>query len=78
MGQLSPQQCEWLVRPLMDAGLGIDRIRELLFRLGFEAIVSEGPVVQVSTLVDDQPAPVRAAWTEVIHRMTSLHRANGS
>jgi len=76
VGQLSPQQCEWLVRPLIDAGMGIDGIRELLFRLGFEAIVSEGTVVQVSTLVADQPPPVRAAWTEVIHRMTSLHRAN--
>src|SRR3712207_2056652 len=74
VGPLSPQQCEWLLRPLIDAGLGIDRIRELLFRFCFDAIVSEGPVAQVSTLVGDQPAPVRAAWNEVVQRMTSLHR----
>ena len=64
-----------MIRPLIDAGLGLDRIRELLFRLGFEAIVSEnrGTVAIVQTLVSDQPARVQIAWTEVIGRMISLH-----
>ncbi|TQN44170.1 hypothetical protein FHU33_3663 [Blastococcus colisei] len=75
MGSLSPQQCEWVVRPLIDAGLGLDRIRDLVFRLGFEAIVSEGrgTVAQVTTMVSDEPAHVRAAWHEVIDRMIALH-----
>ncbi|TFV63738.1 UNVERIFIED_ORG: hypothetical protein E4P37_14310 [Bacillus sp. AZ43] len=79
MGSLSPQQYEWVIRPLLDAGLGLDRIRDLLFRLGFEAIVSEGrgTAAQVSTLVRDQPVAVRAAWPEVIDRMIALHCRDG-
>jgi hypothetical protein len=75
---LSLQQHEWVIRPLIDAGLGLDRIRDLLFRLGFEAIVSEGrgTAAQVTTMVRDQPAHVRAAWTEVIDRMIALSRSN--
>ncbi|WP_097185278.1 hypothetical protein [Blastococcus haudaquaticus] len=78
MRSLSPQQHEWVIRPLLDAGVGLDHIRDLLFRLGFEAIVSEGrgTAAQVSTLVSDQPGHVQAAWTEVIDRMISLDRSN--
>jgi hypothetical protein len=78
VGSLSPQQYEWIVRPLIDAGLGLDRIRDLLFRLGFAAIVSEGrgTATEVTTMVSDQPAHVQAAWHEVIDRMLSLHRSN--
>ena len=78
MGSLSPQQHEWVIRPLIDAGLGLDRIRDLLFRLGFEAIVSEGrgTAAQVTTMVRDQPPHVQAAWTEVITRMISMHRSS--
>jgi hypothetical protein len=79
VGPLPPQQCEWVIRPLLDAGLDLDRITDLVVRVGFEAVVGEGApaAVPVSTLVDDQPAPVRAAWTEVVHRMISLHRPDG-
>ena len=78
MDSFSPQQHEWVIRPLIDAGVGLDRIRDLLFRLGFEAIVSEGrgTAAQVSTLVSDQPPHVQVAWTEVIGRMISLDRSN--
>ena len=78
MGSLSPQQHEWVIRPLIDAGLGLDRIRDLLFRLGFEAIVSEGQgtAAQVTTLVSAEPAHVQAAWHEVIGRMIALNRTN--
>jgi hypothetical protein len=69
-----PQQYEWVVRPLIDAGLGLDRIQALLFRLGFAAIVGEGPG-EVTALVDDQPPHVRAAWHVVIDRMISLDRS---
>ncbi len=75
MGPVSSQHDEWVIRPLIDAGLGLDRIRDLLFRLGFEAIVSEGrgTAAQVTTLVVHEPPHVRAAWNEVIGRMLSLH-----
>jgi hypothetical protein len=72
---MSPQQHEWIIRPLVDAGLGLDLIRDLLFRLGFAAVVSEGrsTAAAVASLVSDQPAGVQAAWHEVIDRMISLH-----
>jgi hypothetical protein len=78
VGPLPPQQHEWVIRPLIDAGLGLDRIRELLFRLGFEAIVSEGrsTAAHVSTMVSSEPPHVQAAWHEVIGRMLSMNRSN--
>ena len=78
VGSLSPHQHEWVIRPLIDAGLGLDRIRDLVFRLGFEAIVSEGrgTAAQVTAMVDGETPQVQAAWHEVIGRMISLHRTN--
>lgn len=78
VGSLSVQQHEWVIRPLIDAGLGLDRIRDLLFRLGFAAIVSEGrgTAAEVVTMVDGEPPHVRAAWHEVIDRMISTQRSN--
>ena len=75
VGSLSPEQDYWLIRPLIDAGLGLDGIRDLLFRLAFAAIVTEGQgtAASVTTLVDNQPPEIRCAWTEVIGRMISLH-----
>ena len=75
MRSLPPPQQEWLIRPLLDAGLGLDRISDLLFRLGFEAIVSQGQgtTAAVWTLVSSEPAHVQAAWHEVVGRMLSLH-----
>jgi hypothetical protein len=77
VGSLPHQQHEWVIRPLIDAGLGLDRIRELLFRLGFEAIVSEGrsTAAQVSTMVSSEPPHVQAAWHQVIGRMISMDRS---
>jgi hypothetical protein len=78
VGSLSPHQHEWVIRPLIDAGLGLDRIKDLLFRLGFESIVSEGrgTAIQVSTMVESEPPRVQAAWHEVIDRMISMSRSN--
>jgi hypothetical protein len=78
VGSLSPHQHEWVIRPLIDAGLGLDRIKDLLFRLGFESIVSEGrgTAIHVSTMVESEPPHVRAAWHEVIDRMISTSRSN--
>jgi hypothetical protein len=75
VGPLTPEQRYWVIRPLIEAGLGLDRIRDLLFRLGFEAVVSEGgtTVASVRNVVRDQPDEVQTAWTEVIGRMIAVH-----
>jgi len=74
VGPLTPEQRYWVIRPLIDAGLHLDRIRDLLFRLGFEAVVSEGrtTVACVRHVVRDQPDAVQTAWTEVIGRMIAV------
>lgn len=71
MGSLSPEQLYRIIEPLVDAGLQLEQIRDLLFRLAFEAVVSEGDatVACVTTVVHDQPAEVQAAWMHVIGRM---------
>ena len=75
MGTLTPEQHYWVIRPLIDAGLGLDRIRDLLFRLGFEAIVGEArpTFTSVTHVVRDQPDEVQVAWTQVIGRMIAVH-----
>lgn len=73
----TPEQQNWIIQPLITAGLGLDQIRTLMFRLGFEAIISEGRgiVASVTSLVSDQPVEVQAAWTEMIGRMITLTSA---
>jgi hypothetical protein len=72
---LTREQHYWVIRPLIDAGMGVEQIRDLLFRLAFEGIVSEGRVTvgSLSEMVDDQPVVVQAAWSEVIGRMIAVH-----
>ena len=74
MEGLAAKQCHWIIEPLVDAGLAPDRIRALVFRLGFEAVVDTGraPHERLTALVRDEPAHVRAAWTTVIGRMIAL------
>jgi hypothetical protein len=74
-----PEQQYWIIEPLIEAGLDLDEVRDLIFRLGFEAIVSEGAdtVGSVQGVVSDQPADVQAAWTEVIGRMIGLYEPSG-
>ena len=74
MGSLSPEEQYRIIEPLVDAGLELEQVRVLLFRLAFDAIVSEGSTT-VSCLTDmvrDQPPEIRAAWIRVIGRMIAL------
>ena len=66
----------WLVQPLVEAGLRIEEIGELVGRLGFEAVVCDSRTfdARASSLVDGLPAGVRAAWVETIHRMITAPR----
>ena len=67
------QETYWQVQPLMEAGLPLDEIRDLLCRLGFEAVVCDSRSfdTRASGLVADLPAGVRAAWVETISRMVA-------
>jgi hypothetical protein len=61
------QQHYWIIEPLLEAGLDLEQIRVLLFRLAFEAIV--GDSTAPAALVGDQPPAVQAAWQRAIGRM---------
>ena len=52
----------------MNAGLDLEQIRTLVFRLAFEAIVGVGTAA-LTELVSDQSAEVQAAWRHAIGRM---------
>jgi hypothetical protein len=80
VGGLASEQCSWIVAPLVDAGLEPERIRTLVVRLGFEAIVDGGPGVheRLIALVRHEPAEVRAAWTAMIGRLIALDGDTGS
>ena len=61
----------WVLQPLVEVGLPQEQIRGLVFRLAFDAVVSEGRggVAAVTDVVRDEPAEVRAAWAKMIGRM---------
>ena len=71
MWWFAPEQQRWVLQPLIDAGLQADDIRVLLFRLAAPAV---GVLPHPHELVSDQPARVRAAWTDTIDRMLTLPR----
>ncbi|MGY1692293.1 hypothetical protein [Geodermatophilus sp. SYSU D01105] len=62
---------DWVLQPLLDAGLATERIRTLVDRLGFEVITREGSPTEADlrTVVADQPPAVRSAWVEVLSRL---------
>jgi hypothetical protein len=68
------EQQQWVVQPLLDAGMEPERIRELVFRLAFEDIVSQGcgTLALVAELVADQGPVVQVAWAQTISRMLLL------
>ncbi len=74
VGAVTREQQYWLIEPLLDAGLDLDEIRSLVFRLGFEGIVcaETGGSSDVHRLVGDQPIPVQAAWARMVDRMLTL------
>lgn len=79
MGGVRSEQLHWVIQPLLAAGLALDEIRDHLFHLAFDAVVTEGrsTVSAVARLVGEQPAHLRGAWVEVVHRMITLHAPAG-
>jgi hypothetical protein len=74
VGSFAGEQQQWVVQPLIDAGVSLDRIHELVFDLAFADLVSEGrdTLTAVSALVADQPGAVRVAWVQTIARLSLL------
>ena len=74
MGQFARTQVHWVIEPLLAAGLTVDQIEVLVFRLGFEAVVSagRGTVAGVHAVVAAEPPAVQAAWAATIGRMIEL------
>jgi hypothetical protein len=64
-------QEQWVVQPLVDAGVELEQIRALVFHLAFEDMVTEGrrTLASLGDPVADQPPQVRAAWAQMIGRM---------
>ena len=57
----------WIIQPLLDAGLDPDDVRDLLFRVTFESLVTAGPCDVV--FLRSQPPALRAAWIQTFDRM---------
>jgi hypothetical protein len=72
--QLAHEQVHWVIEPLLAAGLTVDQVEVLVFRLGFEAVVSEGrdTVASVHTVVAAESPQVQAAWAVTVGRMIEL------
>ena len=74
MWSFLPEDQYWIVEPLIEAGVALDEVRELVFRLAFEAITGGvASVVAAHGLVADRPVHVRAAWDETLGRMIQAH-----
>ena len=57
----------WIIQPLLDAGLDHDDVRELLFRVSFDSLVTAAP--GDVAFLRSQPPAFRAAWIETFDRM---------
>lgn len=61
---------QWILQPLVDAGLPPRTITDLLFRLSFEILTpDDAPDDGARAVVDGYPATVQAAWVETLSRM---------
>jgi hypothetical protein len=59
------------IQPLLDAGLQLDDVRDLLFRVSFAYLVNAGQcdAWDATAFLGHQPTAVRAAWIETVDRM---------
>ena len=70
----------WVVQPLLDAGLALEQVTDLVFRVVFDDVVSEGAssVDAVWNVVRDQSTEVQAAWALMIGRLLAIDEPAGS
>lgn len=59
----------WVLQPLLDAGLDLEEIKDLLFRVAFAGVVGEDVPGACLEAVAGRPPQVRAAWLEVMQRL---------
>ncbi|MGY1663939.1 hypothetical protein ACI78Q_22135 [Geodermatophilus sp. SYSU D00705] len=73
---LTEEERHWIIQPLLDAGLELEEICELVFRLSFEILVNEGPsaLADLRNVVEGQPGDIQAAWVRTIDRMITVGR----
>lgn len=65
---MDPRQ--WILQPLVAAGLPPQTITDLLFRLSFESLARDGAADDgARAVVDGHPPAVQAAWVETLSRM---------
>jgi len=76
VGSFAPEQCHWLIAPLLDAGLDVERIGTLVTRVGFQAVVDPGQDA-LTDVVRHERAEVRAAWAAMLGRMLLLDEPTG-
>jgi hypothetical protein len=76
-GKRCVQTEPWVIAPLVDAGVPLDQVRELVFRLAFDDVLRQGSgtVGDLGEIVADQPPAVRTAWAQVIGRMLAVEFA---
>jgi hypothetical protein len=61
---------QWIVQPLVEAGLAPDTITDLLVRLSVESLAASSDVDErIRIVAAGQPPAVRAAWVETLSRM---------
>ena len=68
---------QWVVQPLLDAGVALPQVCELVFDLAFGDIVTagRGTIASLGDLVADRSPEVRSAWAQVISRLLLLELA---
>ena len=74
MATFAREHQQWVVQPLIDAGVELEQIRALVFHLAFEDVVTEGRGTRaiLGELVADRSPQVQAAWAQMIGRLLLL------
>jgi hypothetical protein len=78
VGFLAPERQHWIIEPLLEAGLDSGQITDLVFRLGFDAVVGDGCAGDVAGHVRDHSPEVQAAWHRAVVRMLAAHESGTS
>jgi hypothetical protein len=66
----APEEQQWIIEPLLHAGLDLEAVSDLVVRLAFEGVVG-GSAGDMLGLAADQPTEVQAAWWHALGRMIS-------
>lgn len=64
----------WIIQPLLEVGLGLDEVCELLFLVSFRSMANPErcDVLDATEFLGHRSASVRAAWIETVDRMLGI------